>query len=67
MEVVEREFPDLEAGYRRLYGTGAHAPTPYQLKVEGYVSSARRAEGLEAAAPRGEAEHASRRRQLVLF
>jgi DNA repair photolyase len=67
MEVIEREFPDLHAGYRRLYGTGAHAPTPYQLKVEGYVSAARRAEGLGAAAPRGEAEHASRRRQLVLF
>jgi len=67
MEIVAREFPHLEAGYRRLYGTSAHAPTPYQLKVEGQVSAARRAEGLAAGAPRGESEHVSRRRQLALF
>ena len=66
MEIVEREFPHLDAGYRRLYGLNTHAPTPYQLQVEGRVSAARRAEGLVGAAPRGESE-ASRRKQLALF
>jgi len=63
---VEREFPHLEEGYRRLYGPNAHAPTPYELQVEGRVTAARRAEGLPGAAPRGEAE-VSRRKQLALF
>jgi DNA repair photolyase len=65
MEIVGREFPHLEAGYRRLYGEGAHAPTPYQLQIEGRVSAARRAEGLVAPASRG--APTSRRRQLALF
>ncbi len=66
MEIVEREFPHLEPGYRRLYGENTHAPTPYQLQVEGRVSAARRAEGLVAAASRGEAP-TSRKKQLALF
>src|SRR5438132_243013 len=65
-DVVEREFPHLEAGYRRLYGPNTHAPTPYQLQVEGRVSAARRAEGL-GAAPRGESERPRRQPQLALF
>ena len=67
MEIVEREFAHLQAGYRRLYGPNTHAPTPYQLQVEGRVSAARRAEGLAAAAPRGESEPRKRQPQLALF
>jgi DNA repair photolyase len=67
MEIVEREFPHLAAGYRRLYGPNAHAPTPYQLQVEGRVSAARRDEGLVAATPRAEAEDSRHKRQLALF
>ena len=67
MEIVEREFPLLKAGYGRLYGLNTHAPTPYQLKVEGRVSAARRAEGLVAAAPRGESPARKRQPQLALL
>jgi len=67
MEIVEREFPHLESGYRRLYGSGTNAPTPYQLKVEGQVRAARRAEGLVATAARSEGASAVRRGQMALF
>lgn len=67
MEVIVREFPHLSATYRQLYGGGAHAPTSYQLRIEGQVSSIRRGHGLEGV----EEEHrpivlAPRRGQLAL-
>jgi DNA repair photolyase len=65
LDIVDREFPHLGAGYRRLYGPNTHAPTPYQLQVEGRVSAARRAEGL-GVAPRGESERPRRQPQLAL-
>ena len=67
MGIVEREFPHLEASYRRLYGPNTHAPTPYQLQVEARVSAARRAEGLLGGVQRGEAARGSRRGQMALF
>lgn len=66
MEIVEREFPHLESGYRRLYGSGTNAPTPYQLKVEGQVRVSRRAEGL-VAGTRSEGASSVRRGQMALF
>ena len=67
METIAREFPHLQAGYRRLYGPNTHAPTPYQLQVESRVSAARRAEGVGSGAPRGESIAPKRKPQLALF
>jgi DNA repair photolyase len=44
---LDREYPELKAGYRRLYG-GKYAPKPYQLTVERRVREARDLVGYRA-------------------
>ncbi|MBI2322297.1 MAG: radical SAM protein [Chloroflexi bacterium] len=41
---LEREYPELLAGYRRLYGT-KYAPKPYQITVERRVQEAKATAG----------------------
>jgi len=61
---VEREYPALIEGYRRLYGT-KYAPRAYQRRVEQRVQAAKAAVGY-CDAPRPAAPSAREPRQLVL-
>ncbi|HLI26653.1 MAG TPA: radical SAM protein [Chloroflexota bacterium] len=61
---VEREYPALIEGYRRLYGT-KYAPRAYQRRVEQRVQAAKAAVGY-CDAPRPAAPPAREPRQLVL-
>ena len=66
LEVVDRHFPAVAQGYRRWYAAGPNAPTGYQLRIEGQVSAARRAEGLSGFSPEAGSFSTARRGQLAL-
>ncbi len=67
MEIVDRNFPALGPGYRRMYAGGSYTPTSYQLRIEGQVSGLRRAQGIDPEPAEAKAPACSARRgQLAL-
>lgn len=62
---LEREYPDLVDGYRRLY-PGKYAARPYQARVQERVRAARAAAGFDDALRHRPAPPSEAAQQLAL-
>jgi DNA repair photolyase len=66
LSVVQEHFPQLVDGYQRMYGSGANAPTGYQVRLESQVAALRRQHDLPGMVHRMREAGIPRRGQLAL-